>query len=141
MSDYVQPTPVKPSTEKELFDYLHELFEGPFDYNSSAETLWLAAYAAFEYAAHVVGASGFQGEYAALTLLGRLNGIKGPYAYIDGDKMLYPQYDILEQVREYLDSWRPWAAEQAKERLAALKPDDIVSSRVKEHWETLAAEA
>lgn len=109
-------------------------------YSRAADAMWQIPLAAFNFAASKMGASGFQAGYAALKFLGEANNLRGPYAYIDGENMLYPQYDILGKVAGYLEEWRPWAKEEAQKKLKELEadPDRPISPRVVAHWKRLA---
>ena len=150
-----------PKTEEELLAYIREALsfdtpgEVPEDpremaedpdwskaYNDSADALWKCALAAFNYAAHQVGASGWQASYAELRFVGESRGLKGPFALLDANDMLYPQYDIRRKVEKYLEEWRPWAIEQAREKLAENEDKELAglgaAPRVREHWEGLA---
>jgi hypothetical protein len=56
---------------------------------------------------------------------------------IDAEKMLYPQYDIRNNLEEALEKWKPWAAEEAEKKLA--EATDLVADRVRNHWIYLAS--
>ena len=156
-SEFEEP---RPKTEEELLAYIRETLsfdtpgEVPSDpremaedpgwskaYADSADAMWKCALAAFNYAADQVGATGWQASFAELAFLQHSRGLKGPFAIIDANDMLYPQYDIRRKVEEYLEKWRPWAAEQAREKLAEYEGAEDLSGpapRVRERWEELA---
>jgi hypothetical protein len=129
----------QPKTEDELLAVIRDAIAKGTDYNGSAEALSTCAVAAFMYAASVVGASGFQGEWAALRAYGEVMGIKGPFAVLRGEDLVYPQYDLRRKVEGYIDEWTPWAAEKARENL--LGDLSHVHPEVLAHWRALAAEA
>ncbi len=126
-----------PKTPEELSAYIATLVDRPHDYGTSAYAMSLAATAAFQYVAGVLGCTGFQASCADMDILRRTRSIKGPFMLIDGEQMLYPQYDIPARVAEALDGWREWAAEEAKKRLA--EDGGTAHLNVKARWEELAA--
>lgn len=113
-------------------------YEIPESYSRSAEAMSKAALAAFNYVAHKVGATGFQASWAELDFLRRSRGLKGPFALLDANDLLYPQYDLRAKVDRYLEEWLPWAADQAREQLAD-ETRTLVATSVEEHWRALAA--
>ena len=156
-SEFERPSP---KTEEELLAYIRQALtfdlptERPEDpvemakdedwgraYADAADALWKCALAAFNYAADQVGASGWQASFAELAFLQHSRGLKGPFAIIDANDMLFPQYDIRARVEKYLEEWRPWAVEQAKAKLAEWEGrgrGDGPAPRVRERWEDLA---
>lgn len=109
-------------------------------YESSARAMVDVGKAAFNYAASEVGASGFQGSWAALTLYGELVGINGPFIVLKAEDMLYPQYDLIDRLREFIESdeMARWLGEQAAERLQGSLH---ASESVREHWQKLVERA
>jgi hypothetical protein len=134
-----------PRTQDELVAYIEDVCDmkgvtGPDGYEASAEALWKAAAAAFNYAGHVVGATGFQASFAGLQFLKATRGIDGPFAVIDSNQLLYPQYDVEAKVAGWFEEWKPWLAETAREKLAA-SDHDMVHPAVLARWRELAGEA
>ena len=145
----------RPETEEDLLAYIHEVCsayrgdgfgtearmilgrdvkeEDRTAYDLGPEVMWRCALAAFEYAAHVVNASGLQASFAELEFLKHSRNLRGPFAVIDGEDMLYPQYDIPTKVQGYLRDWRGWAREEAVKLLASDRGVD----RVRRHWQDL----
>lgn len=107
-------------------------------YNYTAQAMALAAIAALNYVSVEFGCTGFQASCAELEFLRISRGLKGPFAVIDGSKMLYPQYDILSDVKKYLVEWQPWANKEAASRLAENAASDTHPT-VYAHWQALAA--
>jgi hypothetical protein len=113
---------------------------GHNDYNEAADALWKAALLAFNYAAHQVGATGFQAGFAALKFYGEALHIDGPFGIVKAENALYPQYDEVAKVRDWVETgWRPWLIEQATAKAAG--DNTFASPRVLAHWRALAAEA
>lgn len=112
-------------------------------YGKAVEAMWRSAYVTHEYVASQLGVTGFQHSMSSLTLLGALNGIDGPYMLITVNDVLYPQYDVVGRVAEFLNSEdvRKWLVEQAKEKLAEFEAVDggFASSVVAAHWRTIIA--
>lgn len=127
-----------PKNEDELLVTIREAIANATDYNGSAEALATCAVAAFEYAASAVGATGFQGEWAALKAYGEEVGIKGPFGVMRAEELVYPQYDLHRKADELIEKWTPWAVEQARERLAG----DLtyVHPEVLAYWRGLASQ-
>ena len=72
--------------------------------------------------------------------------IEGPFAIVTADQFLYPQYGtIYEKALEFEQSWLPWMAEKAAERIAEVEaqpPENRrVAASVWNHWQRLAASA
>ncbi len=127
-----------PKTEDELLAYIHEQMDGGHDYNTSAESALAVTVAAFNYAAHVMGLTGFQAGWIGMGVLAEINSIKGPFGIIMAENMLYPQYDEPSKVREWQGKWAQWLGDEARKHLAEREhahPDVIA------HWERLAAAA
>lgn len=125
-------------TRDELVALIDAKVSQEHDYNTSADALWETAEATFNYVASELGVTGFQAGFAAMMFLRKVNGWDSPFAVIQAEDMLYPQYDILARVRRYLDEWRPWAADEARKRLAE-GDRTHVHPNVWRRWEDLAA--
>jgi hypothetical protein len=112
-------------------------------YEQSADALWKAALAAFNYVAYIQGVTGFQASWAELQFLARSRGIKGPFAILDSAQMLYPQYDLPAKVEQWFEEWRPWLAEEARRKIAEEEEKNPqgfgVHPNVWAHWQMLAA--
>jgi hypothetical protein len=125
----------RPYTEKQLLQYIKSLTDRSHDYDTCVYALSLAALAAFNYVAHMLGVTGFQASCADLDFVRRNRSIKGPFILLKAEDALYPQSDPIEKLIEALDEWRPWLKTEAKKRLADAWPAARV---VREHWQRLA---
>lgn len=134
LRDSTAPTP---TTLEELSSYIESLRTQDHDYGTCVYAMSLSATAAFNYIANTLGVTGFQASCADLDILRRTRRMKGPFAIINADHMLYPQYDFPNKSRELVDKWRPWAAEQAIKLLEEHKDADPT---VYNHWQWLAAQ-
>lgn len=157
MNDY----PTIP-TREELPDVIDGFIAGVSDpdvsygpnkdgYGKCVEAMWRSAYVAHEYVARELGVTGFQHSMSALTLLGALNCIDGPYILIQAGDALYPQYDVPGRLAGFLASEdvRKWLAEEAAKNLAAISDDFPPHPAVKAlarrtqshrgHWESIVA--
>jgi hypothetical protein len=123
-------------------------------YNKAGDALWKAALAAFNWAAHEVGATGFQAGWAALRFYGEANHIDGPFGVLKAQDALFPQYNLPNKAAGWLHEWGPWLAEQARAKLAEYeaKPryrftdddgdvheGDTAHPDVVAHWRSLVA--
>lgn len=124
-------------TMKDLSKYITSLVEMNHNYGTCVYAMSLAATAAFNYVADKLGVTGFQASCADLDILRRTRCWNGPFIVLTGDKMLYPQYDLMGELTEAMKEWTPWAAEQAKKLLA--EKDHICHPKVRKHWKKLAA--
>lgn len=139
---YVEPN-LSPKTLGELMDTVVALTQSkPFDedgYSASANALWQAALAAFNYIAEVEGVTGFQAGYAALHAYGKMMGVEGPYAIIRAEELLYPQYD--NKIPELITKWQEgWCAEEAQRKIDEHSKENFiyVHPDVKARWFELA---
>lgn len=127
-----------PKSEDELLEYIRGLAHQGHDYGTAVYAMSMAAVATYYYMSHVVGASGFQASCADLDIIKRTRSIEGPFAFIEGHDMLYPQYDIKAKVDEYLQKWREWAGKEAQKMLTAHeKEDGLAVPEVVNHWKKL----
>jgi hypothetical protein len=113
----------RPENAAELADLIESLtvfdHDGGGDgYEKSADAMWQAAVAAFNYTARKVGATGFQASWAALRFYGVAMHVDGPFMIVQVHDALYPQYDVPGKVAGFLEEQRGWLAEQAREKLA-----------------------
>lgn len=125
------------NTIGELSDYIESLVQRPHDYGTCVYAMSMAATAAFNYVARQLCVTGFQASCADMDVLRRTRRITGPFMILDGNKMLYPQYSIERDVREAMNSWASWAAEEARTLLAGR--NENASPNVIRHWKKLAA--
>lgn len=104
----------------DLTNYVWGLADRPHDYGTCVYAMSMAAHAAYRYIANHLGVSGFQASMADLDFLRRARGIEGPFMLVTADKLLYPQYEPLLEVEEWLNgsSTRQWAKKEAQKLLA-----------------------
>lgn len=126
-----------PETITELTAYIQGLVDRPHDYGTAVYAMSLAAHATFRFVASHVGASGFQASVASMDVLRRTRGIKGSFWIVNGENMLYPQYDLFAQTKENLDSLRDWAREEAAKLLQGNNTPGVHPD-VLAHWKRLA---
>lgn len=124
-----------PKSETELMDYIKLLVEREHDYGTCVYAMSMAAVAAFHYVSHKLGVTGFQASCADMDILRRTRHYKGGFMLVNGDDLLYPQYDLRKKLDEFIAEQRPWLKEQATKMLA---DRDSVHPDVKAHWERLA---
>lgn len=127
-----------PKTIEELNQIIKDLTERGHDYGTCVYAMSLCAEAAFNYAAHMVGATGFQASCADLTFIGRSRSMKDGFRIIDYNKLLYPQYLTSEHfpsIQELLEENKERLKKRASEMLAT---EDHAHENVKSHWKTIA---
>jgi len=128
----------KHKTSEELVRYIDSLVEMDHTYGSCVYAMSKAAVATFNYVAGQLGVTGFQASCADMDILKRTRMLKGPFCIMDGENLLYPQYDLRARLNELIAEWTPWAAKEAQERLDA---GDSACDSVREHWQRLARKA
>ena len=123
-------------TTQELAAYIESLTDREHDYGTCVYAMSMAAVAAFNHVARKLGVTGFQASCADLDVLRRTRQLDCPFMLIKASDMLYPQYDIENDVRAAQHEWLPWAADEARKLLAG----DIThtSQGVLERWRQLA---
>lgn len=133
-----------PHTEEELLEAIRSQlkrmsFASDIEsgYNLAPEVTAEIALAAFNYAAHVMGISGFQASFADLRFIQRTRGLKGPFAIIDGENLLYPQYDLREQFEKYMREWPRELKELAQQKLD--KDDGFMHPNVRARMQYIAS--
>lgn len=124
-----------PKTLAELNEYITSLKEKPHDYGTCVYAMSLSAVAAFGYVASALGVTGFQADCADLDFIRRTRNWKGPFIILNAENMLYPQYDLRNQLDEAMEGWKEWASKEAVKLLD--QPEG--AAHVREHWERLAA--
>ena len=125
-----------PKTIEELSEYITSLVERDHDYGTCVYAMSLAATAAFYHVSTKLGVTGFQASCADLDFLKRTRHLDGPFMIIKGEDMLYPQYNLQENLREAMESWKEWAAKEAKKNL---ETSDGAHPSVVAHWKELAS--
>lgn len=126
-----------PQTPEELSAYIDGLVKQNHDYGTCVYAMSMAATAAFNYVASKLGVTGFQASCADMDIIRRTRRIDGPLMLLDGSQALYPQYDLIGKVREWMedDDFQKWLSEEAKKKLAE---SGDASERVTAHWKRLA---
>lgn len=113
-----------PDTVEALAKYISDLVQGPHDYSTCVYAVSLAATATFNFVASKLGVTGFQASRAGLDILRRTRRLEGPSILLKVEDLLYPQYDLVRRLREAVDSWSGWAAQQAAKKLEENKATD-----------------
>lgn len=123
-------------TSEELKEFIDSLDILNNDYGTAAYAMSLAATAAFRYIAHTFGCTGFQASCADLDFIRRTRGIKGPFLLMMGEDLLYPQYNLVQKLMDFINNKdvRNWTKEQAEKMLVESKE---AHPKVVEHWRML----
>lgn len=120
----------------ELAGYITQLIDKKHDYGTCVYAMSMAAVAAYNLVAHKLGVTGFQASMADMDILRRTRGMEDGFKIVNGENLLYPQYDVVGEVETWIEKMRPRTAESARKKLAesgTAHPD------VRAHWERLAA--
>ncbi len=125
-----------PNTREELNEYIDSLLALPADYGMAVYVASLSATATLNYVGKMAGMTGFQMSCVDLDIVRRTRALNCPFMIIKADDMLYPQYNIREQVSEALCKWRPWATKKATELLMGDRKG--LHPAVLERWHELA---
>lgn len=128
-----------PETVEELSQYIESLTAREHDYETSAQAMADAAVAAFNFIGHALGTTGFQAGWAELQFIKTTRHIEGPFAILDGENLLYPQYDLRADFERYMTEWPAQLAEKARELLTENENNPHVARRVRARWQELAA--
>ncbi len=125
-----------PETLEGLSAYITSLVEREHDYGTCVYAMSLAATAAFQHVAKRLGVTGFQASCADMDILTRTRGYKHGFMILDADNLLYPQYDLRQQVDEWIQKTEPQLAKVARERLA---DGGTLHPNVRAHMERIAS--
>ena len=127
-----------PKTIEELVEYINSLTDRTHDYGTTVYAMSMAATAAFYYAAHKVGSSGFQASCADLDILRRTRGFKAGFAILNYENLLYPQClnsDHFPTHEELLKENKETLSKLAKETLMGF----VGAREVRERLEYVAS--
>lgn len=128
-----------PEDWEDFVDYMDEIENQQHDYSSIADALTDTTVAFFNYYASKHGMTGFQAGYSGMQVIGKLRGMKHPFMILDSSKLLYPQYDLANDVQKFLDESKVSLAPVAKEMIAELDEDSFVSKGVVARWKEIAS--
>lgn len=136
-------------TPEQLMEYIQSCLDAvnpPADLDDQEElgnaygrcvyAMSLAAVAAFHYVAGVQGVTGFQASCADLDIIKRLRHIKGPFGIYKLEDLLYPQYDLVARLKEFIadESTQKWLKEEATKLLAERQD---AAPTVIAHWQAI----
>lgn len=128
---------IYPKSSAELKKLIDGVVNKPHDYNTSAEAIVKVLVLAAHYVYHKLGNSGFQASWADLEFLSINRRMKNGFRIFDAENLLYPQYDLDQEFREWkeksLKELKPVAQE-------LLKREDLnhVSPNVLRRWKEIA---
>lgn len=124
-----------PQSIEELAEYVKKLVDRPHDYGTCVYAMSMAAEAAYNFVSHALGVTGFQASCADMDFLRRTRGMQNGFMILNGNDVLYPQYDLMAKTEKFVADRRAKLADEAK-RLLAESPNahpDVLA-----HWERLA---
>jgi hypothetical protein len=123
-------------TPEELAAYIAGLVDRPHDYGTCVYAMSLAATAAFNYVAGKLGVTGFQASCADMDIVRRTRHMRMGFILLKQEDLLYPQYDLVRRVVEWITDSGPELAKEAAKLLKEGKAHPDVMA----HWRRLAAE-
>jgi len=118
---------------EELSAYIDKLVSREHDYGTCVYAMSMAAEAAFNYVAGALGVTGFQASCADLDFIRRTRSMDCPFAIVNGEDMLYPQYNIHGDVSKMLKGWSEWAGKEAAKKIKE-NANSGVHHEVWNHW-------
>lgn len=122
-----------PKTMVELNQFISSVIKGTHTYGSVVEAMGIAAAATLNYMSSV---SGFQASCADLVVLRRQRFLKGPFTLMKLEDIMYPQYNLHDNLDEFISDCGKWISEEAKRRLES--DGEHAHERVLTHWKRLA---
>lgn len=108
------------------------------DYGTVCYAVAAIAYQSAMWAARNFGITGFQAGAVKWIFLRHWDdlGEYKPKKMVDYSNMLYPQYEDNFQNSITESTWK-WLQEEAKKKIDALSPEEIVSQKVYDHWHSI----
>jgi hypothetical protein len=122
-------------TSAELKKRIDKIVNGPHTYETSAEAIVKVAMLAKQYVYHKLGNTGFQAGWADLEELAVSRWYQDGFIILDGNKLLYPQYDIDEEFEEWKQETRKALKAKASK---LLETESRVHPDVRRRWEEIA---
>lgn len=126
-----------PKSWEDFKEYVEEIESQPHGYNSIADALTQSTVAFFNYFASKHGMTGFQASWSQMQIIATLRNMEAPFMIVDSSKLLYPQYDVENDVKEFLKNSKAELSKIAKKNLE--ENNEFTSQRVIARWEELAA--
>lgn len=130
------------NTLDEVRDYIASLVAGQHDYGTCVYAMSMAATAAFNHVASVLGVTGFQASCADMDVLRRTRGWEWG-RLMDYTKLLYPQYhnsEAFPTIGDLLDDPKT-IAELGKRAAKLLAESEHAAPTVRAHWQMLVNRA
>jgi hypothetical protein len=134
-----------PKSKDELLAFIDKMEKEANDYSEPGEGYGKAVYvmsliatAAFYYASHVVGSTGFQASCADIDFLRRTRSMDDGFQIINYSDLLYPQYeDKIPGYWSLIEKNKEWLAQRAAKLLS--ESDGMAVEAVLNHWKRLIA--
>jgi len=124
-----------PESTKELAEYMDKILEGGWHgYNESVEDGVKCLMACWNYLMHVQGHSGASASFVGLEFLGLSRYERSPFMIMTLDKALYPQYDLKEQLREFITENSDWLKQEAQEKIKSIDKEFPPHPDVLKRW-------
>ncbi len=124
-----------PKTIEELNEYIASLEAIVPDYGIAVYVVSLSATATYNYLSYKHGMTGFQASCADLDIIRRTRHLECPFMLVKADDMLFPQYDMYQNLSDAMREWMPWASQRATE---LLKDTTGCHPSVVKRWHLLA---
>jgi len=121
-------------TIDEVHQYIEELVNREHDYGTCVYALSMASHAAFRYVAHKLGVTGFQASCADLDFIRRTRLLNGPFILLNGRDLLYPQYNLRDELEKFIGDSKEWLSSEASK---LIKENPNAHPDVIAHWKKL----
>lgn len=126
---------------EELSQYLKDLINfKKHDYNTTGYAITKALLATEMLIAHELGTSGAQHGYAQIAYATESRGSKSGCAIIDFDNLMYPQYDLLDKIKGWIEEHKKsdYFIDIVKQKIKDDDKSDFKAHpNVRDHWERL----
>lgn len=126
-----------PKSIAELSAEVSSLVDRGHDYGTCVYAASMAAEAAYNYVLSTLGCTGFQASCADMDFLRRTRGMKHGFMILNGSDVLYPQYDLVQKARDFVDEQKKSLKAEAALLLAT---KTSAHPAVIARWEELAGE-
>lgn len=126
-----------PKTEDELLKEMRKILKESNDYGKAVYCMSICATMAFYYAAHIVGATGFQASCADMDILRRTRDMENGFRILNYADLLYPQHknkfeiSFDKMIIENIKIIGPIAKKQLEDNIQA-------HENVIKHWQYIA---
>ena len=129
----------KPKDTKELAEYIDKILEGGWHgYDESVYDGVKCLMALWNYLMDKQGHSGASASFVGLEFLAMSRYERSPFMIMTLEKELYPQYDLHQQLDEFITKNKEWIRQEALEKLKSIDPEYPPHPEVWNRWKVCA---